>query len=379
MQQLGDAVASDEPSLPGTAAVQQQQQQQQQQQRGVKDGTAHLEQAARRPGAQSAVATAHVEGRGAPAGAAAAAAAAPDELGAVWRHLKHLEKAVKVHLSQASSSSGATQQQHHASSSSSILDVLGGTSTGRRASSGASLASQDSGWGSLEQGGRSSSTVPAERARLLHGSLSVLKAEIADKAVKQVEAQLLQQRVAHLEAVLAVQGHVTAAGGSGFPSAPRASSGSSSIGGGGFSLGSIGGSMLGGTGGGAGGFSAQQRTSGGMNLEGATGVRGGGCVLACFAQPLPLSSCCCTCPANASRRVAALRTTRRNGGSDAAARTCTGGQHRRAVRAWRPAGAITHARWGPGSRVGRRQPRCAVLPSSTAQLVCAAHASVTKA
>jgi hypothetical protein len=51
----------------------------------------------------------------------------------------------------------------------------------------------------------------SERDRLKE-SLSKLKSEVADKVVKQVEAQLLQQRVAHLEAALA---GLTAAGAGG--------------------------------------------------------------------------------------------------------------------------------------------------------------------
>lgn len=126
-------------------------------------------------------------------------AASETQLADVWRHLKQLEKAVKSHMQAADVS------PQHASAQSSGGIARGGSSilsaaAGLRADlSDASSSSSDDSTGTES---------PAKSARMserqkLRDSLSKIKSEIADKAVKEVEAQLLQQRVACLEAALA--------------------------------------------------------------------------------------------------------------------------------------------------------------------------------
>jgi hypothetical protein len=113
----------------------------------------------------------------------------------VWHHLKHLEQAVKSHM-QTTDGAGqrsSTQPSHGIGrGGSSIL------SAGRRAGATDASSSDDS----AGEGSPAASARLSERAKL-RDSLSKIKSEIAEKAIKEVEAQLLQQRVACLEAALA--------------------------------------------------------------------------------------------------------------------------------------------------------------------------------
>lgn len=119
------------------------------------------------------------------------------QLADVWRHLKQLEKAVKSHTQSADGSA------QHASTRSSGGIGRGGSSI-LSAAAGHHAAAHDAS-SSDDSAGEES---PARSARMserqkLRDSLSKIKSEIAEKAVKEVEAQLLQQRVACLEAALA--------------------------------------------------------------------------------------------------------------------------------------------------------------------------------
>lgn len=127
--------------------------------------------------------------------AAAAASPAPQghtdsdtsqQLQGVWHHLKQLEKAVKSHLHPAAAEDtdrGSNAAQSQAASG--ALTDSSSEDSSREASPTAA----------------SSARMSRERAKL-RDSLSKIKSEIADKTVKAVEAQLLQQRVACLEAAL---------------------------------------------------------------------------------------------------------------------------------------------------------------------------------
>lgn len=113
----------------------------------------------------------------------------------VWCHLKHLEQAVKSHMQtpDGAGQRSSTQPSHGIGrGGSSIL------SAGRRAGAAEASSSDDSAC----EGSPATSARLSERAKL-RDSLSKIKSEIAEKAVKEVEAQLLQQRVACLEAALA--------------------------------------------------------------------------------------------------------------------------------------------------------------------------------
>lgn len=154
----------------------------------------------RRPGAPS------IDTAAAGAAEQAKPAAEAQHLPDVWRHLKQLERAVRSHIQSADGGSSSSQ---HASTRAS-----GGI--GRGGSSILSAAQhQPSADGNSSSDEESAPTAAARAARMserdrLKESLSKLKSEVADKVVKQVEAQLLQQRVACLEAALA---GLTAAGG----------------------------------------------------------------------------------------------------------------------------------------------------------------------
>lgn len=216
----------------------------------------------------------------------------PSDLTQLWHQLKHLESAVASHMqvprSSTTDSSRQGNMQAHAagpgpSSSSSILDALSSGVAGRRGhgaypssglhelgcAEGGSVRSHAAPAAGGRAGHRSSSSstsVQQDQARL-QASLSLLKSEIADKAVKEVEAQLLQQRVTHLEAVLAGltshAGFVSAAGGV-------------STGGCGTCMGSMAGSIQGPAGpfGGGSPYMQQQRLSTPTRLEGASAGNG---------------------------------------------------------------------------------------------------------
>lgn len=130
-----------------------------------------------------------------PAQHAAEAQHLPD----VWRHLKQLDRAVKSHIQSADGGSSSPQHAStHASGGigrgcSSILAAA----QHQHATDESSSSDEDSASPAAARAARMS-----ERDRLKE-SLSRLKSEVADKVVKQVEAQLLQQRVACLEAALA--------------------------------------------------------------------------------------------------------------------------------------------------------------------------------
>lgn len=152
----------------------------------------------RRPGARS---TDTVAAATEPAKPAAETQHLPD----VWRHLKQLERAVRSHIQSADGGSSSSQ---HASTHASGGIGKGGSSIlsaaqQQHAADGNSSSDEDSAPTAAARAARMS-----ERDRLKE-SLSKLKSEVADKVVKQVEAQLLQQRVACLEAALA---GLTAAG-----------------------------------------------------------------------------------------------------------------------------------------------------------------------
>jgi hypothetical protein len=149
----------------------------------------------RRPGPPSAAAIANTpaqqEGNSQPA-------ASETQLADVWRHLKQLEKAVKSHMQAADGS------QQHTSTQSSGGIGRGGSSI-LPAAAGICADPSNASSSSDNSAGEES---PAKSARMserqkLRDSLSKIKLEVADRAVKEVEAQLLQQRVACLEAALA--------------------------------------------------------------------------------------------------------------------------------------------------------------------------------
>lgn len=146
------------------------------------------------------------------------------QLSDVLSHLKQLENAVKSHIQSADAS-----PQHASTRASGGIgrggsSILAATAAGHRAGSHDSCSSDDSACEhSLAGSARAS-----ERAKL-RDSLSKIKSEIADKAVKEVEAQLLQQRVACLEAALAGlthSGNLLAAAGPGCASCATSFAGS---------------------------------------------------------------------------------------------------------------------------------------------------------
>lgn len=105
------------------------------------------------------------------------------QLADIWCHLKQLEKAVKSHIKSTDLSTPAADRP--GAGDGSLQDE----------------ASSDGCCAATEGDHPAASARLSERARL-KDSLSKIKDEIADKAVREIEAQLLQQRVACLEAAL---------------------------------------------------------------------------------------------------------------------------------------------------------------------------------
>lgn len=179
----------------------------------------------RRPGPPNAAADAAYAVESAATGAAESNSTAPapeTQLADVWRHLKQLEQAVKSHMHLADGPADKHTSGGIGRGGNSIL------SAGRRAAgpSGDASAGSSSDEGT-SHGSPAASARLSERARL-KDSLSQIKSEIAEKAIREVEAQLLQQRVACLEAALAglTGGGLLAATGPGCPSCAGSYAGS---------------------------------------------------------------------------------------------------------------------------------------------------------
>jgi len=194
----------------------------------VADGQPHpltKQRSLRRPGPPNAAADAAYAIDSAATGAAEPSNTAPapeTQLSDVWRHLKQLEQAVKSHMHLADGAADKHTSGGIGRGGNSIL------SAGRRAAG----PSADASTGTSSDEGTSHGP-PAASARLserarLKDSLSQIKSEIAEKAIREVEAQLLQQRVACLEAALAglTGGGLLAATGPGCPSCAGSYAGS---------------------------------------------------------------------------------------------------------------------------------------------------------